>query len=160
MQFDFLAREGQDRKKMLACGVSEDWFVIGSRSSDPEHELDASDDGQRANWPTETNDLNTYLDFAVIELDTPVGFDRGYYDICSSSLKPADDAMLVLQHPRQYSMRVTGGTFNVLEGTRAKFAATAQSKCRVLHDANTEQGPQEAYASTMKWSRSHAPSRT
>ncbi|KRQ07646.1 hypothetical protein AOQ73_12115 [Bradyrhizobium pachyrhizi] len=136
IEFDFLVRAGQDGRDTWSCGVTRNWLVAGSRAALSEHQMDQNQ-RRRPAWPTEQQDLDIYLDFAVIELDAYAGFDRRYYDIISEPVKQPSGRMIVLHHPGNFPMRLTAGTFDVSKGTKINFAAVERSSCRVLHDANT-----------------------
>lgn len=138
VEFDFLSRAATNGED-ASCGVTDNWLVAGSRAAAPEHEID-DDEHRRLAWPTEQQDLDQYLDFAVIELDAYAGLDRLYYDITSKEVEKPIGSVVVLQHPGNFPMRMTVGTFDVSETAKADFAAVAGSSCRVLHDASTISG--------------------
>ncbi|MET4804756.1 serine protease [Bradyrhizobium sp. LB11.1] len=138
VEFDFFARAAPDGEES-SCGVTESWLVAGSRAAPPEHLIDKNEH-KRLAWPTEQQDLDRYLDFAVIELDAYAGLDRLYYDITSTAVKEPAGSVVVLQHPGNFPMRMTSGTFNVPEVVKTDFAAVASSSYRVLHDASTIAG--------------------
>ncbi|UEM14113.1 serine protease [Bradyrhizobium barranii subsp. barranii] len=138
VEFDFLSRVAPDGSD-ASCGVTENWLVAGSRAAPPEHRIDQGQH-KRLAWPTEQQDLKQYLDFAVIELDAYAGLDRIYYDITSTPVKEPTGSVIVLQHPADFPMRMTSGTFDVSQVVKTDFAAVAGSPFRVLHDASTIAG--------------------
>lgn len=129
VEFDYEARASQIGNKWT-CGVTEDWLVVGSRlSGDPEERL-----GQ---W--KPKELDTYLDFAVIELNKPAGFDRPYYNLVNEAPREATGKMIVSHHPGNFTMRFSPGEFESSSPV-PKFNSIAASGDRVLHTANTIRG--------------------
>ncbi|PWE77158.1 hypothetical protein XF30_10580 [Bradyrhizobium sp. SUTN9-2] len=129
IEFDFVARANQIEKKWT-CGVTEDWLVAGSRlSADPSDSLDK--------W--QPKQLDTFFDFAVIELNKPAGFDRLYYNLVNEPPREAKGKMIVSHHPGNYTMRFSPGEFRSNSAVR-KFKDIAANGDRVLHSANTIHG--------------------
>ncbi|RXH25495.1 hypothetical protein XH84_31365 [Bradyrhizobium nanningense] len=129
VEFDYVARANQIENKWT-CGVTEDWLVVGSRlSADPNETLEK--------W--RPKQLDTFLDFAVIELDRPAGFDRLYYNLVNEAPRQANGKMIVSHHPGNYTMRFSPGEFSS-QSPVSKFNSMVANTDRVLHSANTIHG--------------------
>lgn len=87
--------------------------------------------------------LKEHLDFAVLELANPVGYERGWYVLDKDLAPPEPEAQGVLvQFPGEYAMRVTAGAFT--EGE-------PELPARVRHAMNTIGGSSGGLCATTTY---------
>lgn len=138
VEFDLVRnRDGtinEPRKEL----VIDAWLVASSRDSS-----EAAPAGLVRPLPNNLDVLKTCLDFAVLELANPVGYERGWYVLDKDLAPPQPDAQGVLvQFPGEYAMRVTAGAFT--EGE-------PELPARVRHAMNTIGGSSGGLCATTTY---------
>jgi hypothetical protein len=98
--------------------------------------------------PSDPEVMKTCIDFAILELANPVGYERGWYDLSADLPPPAPKAQGVLvQFPGNYAMRVTAGPYlkkpalparvchsmNTINGSSGGLCATSAYEPLALH---------------------------
>ncbi|KPL53253.1 hypothetical protein ABB55_14385 [Prosthecomicrobium hirschii] len=133
VDFDFTAGPSDSQGGPTSIRASRDWLVCASPAHPSEH---GAHEGQPG-WPNDPKDLAGFDDFAVIELDRAVGYERGFYNIVEMPLPPLNGRILVFHHPGTFMMRLSTGTLGATPPIRQAFNLPAGFDARVLHDANT-----------------------
>lgn len=133
VQFDFAAGPRDRIDTSTSVRVARDWLVSASPAHASEH---GAHEGQ-PHWPADPADLNDFDDFAVIELERAIGYERGFYDILEMPPPPLKGRILVFHHPGNFMMRLSTGTLDVVPDIAASFHLPPGFEARILHNANT-----------------------
>jgi hypothetical protein len=133
VQFDFAAGPRDRIDTPTSVRVARDWLVSASPAHASEH---GAHEGQPC-WPANPADLNGFDDFAVIELERAIGYERGFYDILETPPPPLKGRILVFHHPGNFMMRLSTGTLDVAQDIAASFPLPPGIDTRILHNANT-----------------------
>lgn len=111
VEFDSLRdRDGSVGKRKKTYKMAPDWLVTFSDA----HAKDVSTDeiGAPRSLPDDLQELAKHIDYAVIELAEPVGYERGWYDLSRAPDAPAGGVPgQLVQFPGNYAMRVTTGDY-------------------------------------------------
>lgn len=146
VEFDAYKRRNGDIPTPTCINVARQWLVAFSAAHEEDKNIETL--GVQRPMPLDRELLKTLADFAVIALATPVGYQRGWYNLSAAIASPADGAMgQLVQFPGSYAMRVTGGAYddptlyparvvhrmNAIGGSSGGLCATTSYEPLALH---------------------------
>lgn len=125
VEFDSLRlRDGTTTAPVIEL-LAEDWLVA---YSDDGGQIRATQTGDVASYPQGLEVLEKSIDFAVIALANPVGYERGWYELREDLPLPKQNSSgQLIQYPGNFAMRVTAGP----------YLSTEEVPGRLKHSMNT-----------------------
>jgi len=146
VEFDAMRNRDGSLTTAVVEPVADAWRVDHSPGPGADRPADPAGTPQRV--PAQLNDFKQQIDYAIIELANPVGYERGWYDLRADMAAPSPNTQgQLVQFPGNYAMRVTAGPYleqptypgrvshsmNTIGGSSGGLCATTTYEPLALH---------------------------